>query len=148
MARSRAGVQRIIDQSADAASVVVPDVDDSTIVVVDDDPDARGLLRELLERRGYRAVALASGDECLAYLRGDEADLVITDLMMPGISGIELCRELRARHPELRAIVLTALADHERANAAISAGACDVLRKPITTDLLDVVIRRALAVQP
>ena len=121
-------------------------MDDSTIVVVDDDPDARGLLQELLERRGYRAVAVSSGDECLAYLHGDAADLVITDLLMPGISGIELCRELRARHPHLRAIVLTGLADHE--TAAISAGACDVLRKPITTDLLDVVIRRALAVQP
>jgi DNA-binding NarL/FixJ family response regulator len=66
-------------------------------------------------------------------------------MMMPGISGIELCRELRARHPELRAIVLTGLADRERARAALGAGACDVLHKPSTVERIELAIRRALA---
>ena len=137
---------RIIEQSADVAAGVVPDVDASAVVVlVDDDDDTRGLLQELLERRGYRTVALSSGFECLDYLRDEAADLVITGLMMPGLSGIELCRELRARYPDVRAIVLTGLADRERSVAAIRAGASDVITKPIKTELLDQTIKRVLA---
>jgi two-component system response regulator HydG len=117
---------------------------DSTILVVDDDEDTAALLREVLERRGYRAVALSSGAQVLAYLRTEIADVVVTDVVMPGMSGIELCRELSVRHPDLLAIVLTGAADLQNAVRAIRAGAYDFITKPVKADLLEIAIQRAL----
>jgi two-component system response regulator HydG len=116
---------------------------DSMILVVDDDEDTASLLCELLQRRGYRAEALSSGERCLEYLRSGIADVVITDVRMPGMSGIELCRELHVRHPDLLAIVLTGMADLESAVSAIRAGAYDFITKPVKADLLEIAIERA-----
>ena len=113
------------------------------IMIVDDDEDAAALLRDLLERRGYCTVAVSSSSQCLDYLRRGVADLVITDIKMPGMSGIELCQELRVRHPDLLTIVLTGIADFEHAVAAIRAGAYDFITKPVKTDFLGVAIERA-----
>jgi len=115
-----------------------------SIVIVDDDEDAAILLRDILIRRGYRAVAVSSASECLEYLRSEIADIVITDIVMPGMSGLELCHELHVRHPDLLPIVLTGAADVERAAAAIRAGAYDFLVKPIRLELLDIALDRAL----
>ena len=117
---------------------------DSTILVVDDEEDTAILLREMLELRGYDAVALSSGAQCLEYLRSGVADVVVTDVQMPGMSGIELCRELRIRHPDLLAIVLTGAADLDNAVGAMRAGAHDFITKPVRADLLDIAIARAL----
>jgi two-component system response regulator HydG len=116
----------------------------SKIIVVDDDEDAAGLLAELLQRRGYQAVAVTSGKHCLDYLRSHLADVVITDVHMPAMSGIALCRELHERHPDLAAIVLTGVADLERAVGAIRAGAFDFLTKPVKLEPLEASIKRAL----
>jgi DNA-binding NtrC family response regulator len=117
----------------------------TTIVVVDDDADTAGLLRELLERRGYRAVAALSGDRCLEFLRADVAHVVIIDIQMPGMSGIELCRVLRARYPEVVAIVLTGRAELSCAIDAARAGACDTITKPARIAQLELAIGRGLA---
>jgi two-component system, OmpR family, response regulator RegX3 len=116
----------------------------TTIVVVDDDDDTSALLRELLERRGYRAVAVSSGHRCLELLHAEVADVAIVDLQMPGMSGLELCRELRAHHPDVVAIVLTARADLSCADDAARAGARDTLVKPARISRLERAIGRAL----
>jgi DNA-binding NtrC family response regulator len=116
----------------------------TNIVVVDDDEDSAVLLRELLERRGYRAVALTSADACLEYLRGGAADVVITDIQMPDVSGIDLCRELGVRHPDLLAIVLTGVANREHLVRARHAGAYDLITKPAKAEVLELAIQRAL----
>jgi FixJ family two-component response regulator len=67
------------------------------------------------------------------------------DIQMPGMSGIELCRELRARHPDVVAIVLTAVTDLSCADEASRAGACDTIRKPARIERLEDAIERALA---
>jgi two-component system response regulator HydG len=128
----------------DARTSIATRPQDSTILVVEDEEDTAALLREVLAYRGYRAVAVASGVQCLEYLRGAVADVVVTDILMPGMSGIDLCRELSVRHPDLLSIVLTGAADLENAVQAIRAGAYDFLAKPIRADLLDVAIHRAL----
>jgi len=97
-----------------------------------------------LQRRGYRAEAFCSGGRCLEYLRSGVADLVITDIQMPGMTGIELCRELHVRRPDLLAIVLTGLAFLQHAIDAIRAGAYDFITKPVTPELLEIAIERAL----
>jgi two-component system response regulator HydG len=117
---------------------------DAAILVVDDDEDTAALLREALDRRGYRAAAVSSGARCLEYLRGEIADVVVTDIQMAGMSGIDLCRELSIRHPDLRVIVLTAVVGIENAIQAIRAGAFDFIAKPVTVDLLEIAIQRAL----
>lgn len=116
----------------------------SNILIVDDDEDSAVLLRDLLERRGYQAIAVTSADACLEYLRGGTADVVITDIQMPGISGIDLCRELGARHPDLLAIVLTGVANREHLVGAWRAGAYDLITKPAKAEVLELAIQRAL----
>jgi two-component system response regulator HydG len=123
---------------------VVPDNSSRTIIVVDDDDDAAHLLRDLLARRGYRVVALSSSVECLEYLRYAVADVVITDIHMPKMSGIELCSELAGRHPDLLTIVLTGVADLESAVLAIRAGAYDYITKPVKIEIVEIAIQRAL----
>ena len=75
-----------------------------TILIVDDDEDTAALLRDLLRKRGFDATAVSSGRQCLEHLRGHPTDVVVTDVQMPGVSGIELCVTLRERHPDLRSL--------------------------------------------
>ena len=114
------------------------------LVVEDDDVEAT-LLCELLQRRGYRVRACATAGECLSVLSSEPADVVITDVKMPGMSGIELCRELRTHHPDVLVIVLTGAADLAHARAAVVAGAHDFIAKPVKLDHLDLAIKQAAA---
>lgn len=115
-----------------------------TILVVDDDEDTAELLADGLRRRGHVAEAVFSGHACLERVRELRADVVITDVEMPGVSGIDLCRALRVRHPDLLPIVLTGVGNLEMAIAAIRAGAYDFIPKPVKLDVLEVAIQRAL----
>lgn len=117
-----------------------------TVVVVDDDEDAAVLLRELLERRGYRALAAHSASECLAYVDCEDVNVVVTDIKMPGMSGVELCRELRARSPDVHVIVLSGSIEREHAASARHAGAREFIIKPVKIDLLERAIARAVEV--
>jgi DNA-binding NtrC family response regulator len=115
-----------------------------TILIVDDEEDTAALLSEALKRRGYRAVAISSAARCLDYLRTSVADVVVTDVVMPGMSGIDLCHEITARHPDVLPIMLTGAADLNHAVHAIRAGVYDFITKPVKTDVLEVAIKRAL----
>ncbi len=116
----------------------------NTILVVDDDEDTRDLLATSLAQRGFDAKAVASGEACLEVVRSGAIDLVITDLQMPGMSGIALCSTLQERHPDVLSLVLTGMGDLDRAIEAIRAGAYDFLTKPVKVDVLVVAVRRAL----
>jgi two-component system, NtrC family, response regulator HydG len=114
------------------------------IVVVDDDKETASLLAELLCKRGFEASSVASAHECLERLTHEPADVVVTDVQMAGMSGIELCQHLRDRHPELRALVITGQGGFEAVVAAMRAGAYDYITKPIHIEALDIAIVRAL----
>jgi DNA-binding NtrC family response regulator len=115
-----------------------------SILIVDDEEDTASLLCEAMQRRGYTVETASSGRECLAKLRTLTVDVVITDVQMPGMTGVELCAALHERHPDLLPIVLTGIGDLDTAVAAIRAGAYDFLAKPVKTDALEVAVRRAL----
>src|SRR5678816_3711080 len=115
-----------------------------TILVVDDHDDTAELLRDLLRKRGFDATAVSSGHQCLEHLRTHPTDVVVTDVQMPGMSGIELCVTLRERHPDLLPIVITGHGDFETAIAAIRAGAYDFITKPLKIDAVEVAVSRAL----
>src|SRR3990172_7729071 len=112
-------------------------------VVVEDDSELRELLVELLVEAGHEATAFGRGDVALQALQaGHPADVVVTDLTMPGMGGQELLGELRTRHPELNVIVITAFGSIESAIQLVKGGAYDYLTKPVAAhDLLQAVDR-------
>ena len=115
-----------------------------TVLIVEDELDTGALLRESLQLRGFDAELVSSADECLGYLAGKHVDIVLTDIQMPGTSGLELLKLLRERHPEILSIVLTGLGDLETAIGAIRGGAYDFLIKPIKIDAVTIALSRAL----
>ena len=114
------------------------------ILVVDDDLDTAALVRDGLSKRGFDARAASSGQACLDELRARTADVVITDINMAGMSGIELCNALHRDHPAILPIVITGASGVETAIEAIRAGAYDYITKPIKLDALEIAVRRAL----
>ena len=113
------------------------------ILIVDDERDTASVLAELLVRRGYVAEAACGAEECLRQLEAFEPDVVLTDVMMPGMSGLELCERLRATHPSVLAIVLTGHTCMDSAAAAIRAGAYDYICKPVSMPALELALARA-----
>jgi putative two-component system response regulator len=108
------------------------------VLVVDDNPDTMNLMRELLETQGYDVVTAADATQAETEIRRQFPDLVLSDVIMPGKSGYELCRELKA-DPATRLIpfvLITGLADREDKLRGIEAGADDFLNKPIFSEEL------------
>jgi two-component system, NtrC family, response regulator AtoC len=114
------------------------------ILIVDDEEDTALLLRDSLRKRGFDVDSVTSGQAALEHLRTTPADVVVTDVQMAGMTGIELCQELRSRHPDLLPIVLTGQGGLETAIAAIRAGAYDFITKPVKIDALAIAVSRAV----
>jgi DNA-binding NtrC family response regulator len=114
------------------------------ILIVDDEPEMCKLLEADLTRRGFVAKWFTKPDEAFAALGGEDFDAALTDLRMPGLSGIDLCSRLVANRPDLPVVVMTAFGSLEAAIAAIRAGAYDFITKPIEMDLLAVSLERAI----
>ena len=104
------------------------------ILVVDDEAIARENLVHVLVKAGYRATAAADGREALAVLAGDPFDLVITDLRMPGLNGMELLTAVKRRHPEVEVIVATGYAAVDSAVSAMRLGAFTYVAKPVRVE--------------
>ncbi|MBI1849080.1 MAG: response regulator [Planctomycetes bacterium] len=113
-----------------------------SILIVDDEPRIRELMLEILESDGFRVVACESGPRALERLRRDSFQLILTDLMMPGMDGLTLVRKARALDPTLAAVILTGHASTDSAVSALRSGVDDYLVKPFEVDELREVIRR------
>jgi two-component system response regulator AtoC len=114
------------------------------LLVVDDDARMRRVLELLAGKIGMACTAAAGADEAYASFRAERSDVVVTDLKMPGKSGIEFLRDLRQIDAEVPVIVLTAHGTVPTAVEAMKLGAVDYLQKPFDLDALEMVIRRAL----
>jgi putative two-component system response regulator len=103
------------------------------ILVVDDNPDMVELMRELLQSRGYEVVAVRSADQAEAEVRHHAPDLILSDVVMPGRSGYELCHQIKedAATRLIPFLLITGLSDREDKVKGIEAGADDFLNKPI-----------------
>ena len=112
------------------------------VLLIDDDRALCDTLQVGLARRGYVVNALTSANEALAALETDDVDVVVTDLQMREMGGIELCTRIAARR-DLPVIVLTAFGSLDAAVLAIRAGAYDFLSKPIELDALAIAVERA-----
>jgi len=117
------------------------------ILVVDDEPQIRRVLRATLTAKGYEVVDARSGEEALEALRDSRFNLVLLDINMPGIGGLETCREIRASS-EVAIIMLTVHNAEADKVAALDAGADDYVTKPFSTPELLARIRAALLRQP
>jgi two-component system OmpR family response regulator len=101
------------------------------ILVVDDDAEIRALLREYLQKQGYRVTAVADGKALRAAVETSQPDAIVLDLMMPGEDGLSLCRGLRARS-DVPIIMLTARGDETERIVGLEMGADDYLAKPFS----------------
>jgi DNA-binding NtrC family response regulator len=117
--------------------------DTPRILVVDDDPGQRSLLNAFLRQQGFAAMLAESGTQALEALRGSRFDLMISDVRMPGLSGLETLRLVRKEHPDLPVLLVTAFADIREAVEAMRDGAVNYLAKPIDLDELLASIQQA-----
>jgi two-component system response regulator PilR (NtrC family) len=114
------------------------------VLVVDDERSMQEFLEIFLKSEGYEAIAVGDVGAARAQLEHDDFDLVITDLQMPGGSGLELLREVSTRGAETVVIVMTAFASTETAIAAMKEGAYDYITKPFKVDAIRIIVEKAI----
>jgi DNA-binding NtrC family response regulator len=114
------------------------------ILIVDDDHSMGELLQTDLQLRGYETVWQRTAEEAFECWKQDDFDAVLTDLKLPGLSGIELCGRLVTNRPDVPVVVMTAFGSMETAIEAIRAGAYDFVTKPIDMNMLGLVLERAV----
>ncbi len=115
-----------------------------SILIVDDEPGIRQLLSQILTDEGYEPSAVASGEEALELVEGELFDLMLLDLWLPGIDGLEVLKQLREAGHGLPVIVISGHASGEQAVAAVRHGARDFLEKPLSYDRVVLSVRNAL----
>jgi DNA-binding response OmpR family regulator len=102
------------------------------VLVVDDDPTVSDVVRRYLERAGFAVALAAHGPDALDVFERDHSDLVVLDLMLPGIDGLEVCRRLRTRAPDVPIVMLTALGEEADRVLGLELGADDYMTKPFS----------------
>jgi two-component system, NtrC family, response regulator HydG len=118
--------------------------DPATLLIADDDPGLRESLERTLTREGYRVVLASDGRAALERVQAGGVDLIVTDLKMPGLTGLELLRAAKAIMPDVDVILLTAFGTVEEAVKAMKDGAYDFLTKPFRREQLIKLIDKAL----
>src|SRR5690349_17065811 len=113
------------------------------ILIVDDDAGQRSLLNSFLKGQGFETVPVASGEQALETLATEAFSMMISDVRMPGISGLETLRRARQEHSVLPVLLVTAYADIREAVGAMRDGAVNYLSKPIDLDELLASVRQA-----
>ncbi len=113
------------------------------VLVIDDDESMRWVILKALEKEGYKVVPLPTAEEGLALLEVETFPLVVLDIRMPGMSGLECLREIRQRGAKSLVIVMTAQATMQNAIEAMKGGAFDYLTKPFDMDALKIMVTRA-----
>lgn len=107
------------------------------VLIVDDEPEVRQVLQEFLSGRGYDVLVAGSGLEALSMLGVDQPDLVLLDVMMPGMDGVETLRRIVALQQPVPVIMVTANADIATTSKLLAMGAVDYIPKPFDLDYLD-----------
>ena len=122
------------------------------VLVVDDDDTVSSVVVSYLDRAGHDASRISDGHAALAALNDNRPDLVVLDLMLPGVDGLEVCRQARTAYPDLPVVMLTALAEPGDRIAGLELGADDYVTKPFSPRELvlrvDSVLRRVTAPPP
>ena len=115
----------------------------SRLLIVDDDANMTQMVETFMRSKGVESACTSSAEEGFKVLQNEEVDVVVTDLNMPGLNGVDLCERIVANRPDIPVIVLTAFGSLETAVAALRAGAYDFVTKPVEMDMLAFAIQRA-----
>jgi DNA-binding NtrC family response regulator len=116
----------------------------ASILVVDDDPDIREVIKDRLESLGYEVSTASNGKECLAFLEKRNPQMILLDIEMPEMNGLEVLREIRKREIHVSVLMITAYGTIERAVEAMREGAYDFIPKPFEPSHLALIVQRAL----
>jgi CheY-like chemotaxis protein len=116
-----------------------------TILLIDDEIALLDVNRRGLTTLGYRVLTAPGGEEGLAVLRQQPVDLVVLDMLMPRMDGVETLRRIRAEFPDQNVVILSAYAERERVEAVNALGIRGYLKKPISLKTLAATLRKALA---
>lgn len=115
------------------------------ILIVDDEEGLREGLGKLLEDEGYVVLCAETGEEALDVLQQSRIDLVLTDMRMPGMDGIELLKKIRERHGDLGVIILTGYGQIESYIEAMNFGAIEYVSKPFKVNELKFIVNKVLS---
>jgi DNA-binding NtrC family response regulator len=113
------------------------------ILLVDDDETIRDTLYEFLSE-DYACQTAETAEKAFARLEADQYDVVLTDISMPGLSGLELLGHVRQKFPDTPVIIISGIGDQEHAQGLIKLGAFDFLLKPFSLDVVEKSVRRAV----
>jgi len=118
---------------------------EGNVLVVDDDPGVRELLNDVITGHGYRVLAVESGEDALKEVEKKRFDLIFLDLVLPGISGVEVLSAIKAKDKKAVVVIITGYGDDPIAMEAMSLGPLFLIRKPFRIDdiieVLDIVVK-------
>ena len=117
----------------------------NSVLVVDDDEQMRKALLAALKRKGYKVECASSGDEALWMLGKQSYNALVSDIKMPGLSGIELLKEVKRINASMPVLLMTAYGTIETAIEAMKIGASDYILKPFSTEIIEAALSRALS---
>ncbi|MCG3148237.1 MAG: DNA-binding transcriptional regulator NtrC [Verrucomicrobiae bacterium] len=115
------------------------------VLVVDDHPQHRQAAARLLWRQGFEPLEAASGDEAMNLLATEDVTVVLSDMEMPRMNGLELLQHIHRRYPQLPVILMTPFYDEDVRDAAVLWGAAAVLEKPLSGALITSAVQAALS---
>lgn len=118
------------------------------VLVVDDDPVVGQSFNRVLSRQGYAVITAANGDEALAKLNAEQYDLVYTDLRMPGMDGLEVAEQVKARQPWTPVVIVTGYGSKPSEDRARAVGVAEFLHKPLSPEMIEDSAAKALAKAP
>lgn len=118
-----------------------------SILIADDEEDFRIIFSDIIQKMGYHVETAQNGEEALAVLEHYPIDIALIDFKMPGMSGLELLEEIKARKPQIEVILITGMGTIDSAVAAMKSGAYDYITKPVNFQELENVLRRLIQTQ-
>jgi len=107
------------------------------ILVVDDEPDSVELLKEFLSTKGYEVITASSGEAALRKAKEERPHLILLDVRMPGMSGLDVLRQIRESDKEVGIIMVTGVNEEETGRQALEMGAFDYIVKPLNLEYLE-----------
>jgi DNA-binding NtrC family response regulator len=119
-------------------------MDAKRILIVDDEMNMCSIIQEILGDEGYEVMVAENGSEALQAIQKVTPDLIITDINMPCMGGLELLREVKSLHPNVQFIIMTAFGELETYLNAMSNGAFDYITKPINIEMLKLMVAKVL----